>query len=282
MKKVIVLLTIGLTLLSCNLLKKAKNSGVNMYTIEQDKELGAQVAAEIAANPNEYPIVDSAANAELYAYVYKIRNKILNSGKVTNKDKFTWRVQIVNSDSVLNAFCTPGGYIYVYTGLMKYLDTEDELAGVIGHEIAHADLRHSTRQMTTMYGVEALAGAITGNRENLKKITAGVIGLKFSRDHENEADAKSVAYLCPTDYNANGGGKFFEKMVAAGNTKTIEFLSTHPNSEDRIKNYKEQKTALGCLGNKDFRAEYTAMKKLLTNIKTAGSGPVFNTGTIRR
>ena len=54
---------------------------------------------------------------------------------------------------MLNAFCTPGGYIYVYTGLIKYLDNEAQLAGVLGHEIAHADLRHVTDQLTEQYGV---------------------------------------------------------------------------------------------------------------------------------
>lgn len=272
MKKTVFLVITGLTLLACGLVDKAKEQGVNMYSVSQDKELGAQVAAEIAGNQSEYPLVDSAANSELYAYVYKIRNKILNSGKVTHKDDFSWQVKIINNDTVLNAFCTPGGYIYIYTGIMKYLDSEDELAGVLGHEIAHADMRHSTRQMTTMYGVDAVLGAIAGNKEMIKNISASLIGLKFSRNHETEADSKSVEYLCPTDYNANGGGKFFEKMVAAGNSRTIEFLSTHPNSEGRIENYNTKKTEYGCTGSKDYKSEYANMKKLLNNIKTAGSG----------
>ena len=65
-------------------------------------------------------------------------------------------LRIIHDDSTLNAFCTPGGYIYIYTGILKFLDSEDEFAGVLGHEIAHADLRHSTRQMTKQYGVQIL------------------------------------------------------------------------------------------------------------------------------
>ncbi len=284
MKKTALLFVAIVGLAACGLFKKGEGSkGINMYTIQQDKELGAQVEQEIASNPAEYPIVDSASNKELYAYIYKIRNKILNSGKVANKDNFAWRIKIINNDTILNAFCTPGGYIYVYTGIMKYLDSEDELAGVLGHEIAHADLRHSTRQMTTMYGVDVVLGAIAGNKEMIKQVSEGLIGLKFSRNHETEADSKSVEYLCPTDYNANGGGKFFEKIAAAGGGKSIEFLSTHPNPDKRIENYNAKKTEFGCTGNKDYKSEYAAMKKLLTNIKTpssnSGGGIIFNTGT---
>lgn len=268
MKKGILFLASIFILSSCGIFGKGK--GINIFTIQQDKELGLQVANEIASNPNEYPIVDSAANKELYAYVYKVRNKILNSGKVTHKDDFAWRIQIIDNPEVLNAFCTPGGYIYLYTGILKYLDTEDQLAGVLGHEIAHADLRHSTRQLTLLSGTDMLVSAIAGNKEAIKNVTVNLIGLKFSRNHETEADSRSVEYLCPTDYHANAGGKFFEKITADGSGKTIEFLSTHPNPDKRIESYNNKSSELGCTGNKDYRNEYANMKKLLNNIIPAG------------
>lgn len=238
---------------------KGKGGGLNLYTIEQDKQLGAQVAAEIESNPKEYPILDPVKYKSAYDYVYKVRDKILNSGNVTNKDKFLWQVKIIHNDSVLNAFCTPGGYIYVYTGILKYLDSEDQFAGVMGHEIAHADMRHSTRQMTSMYGIDAMVSILTGNRELLKQVTTGLIGLKFSRNHETEADEKSVSYLCPTDYNAAGGAGFFEKIQAAGGSKQPEFLSTHPDPGNRVEHFHNSKTTMGCTGNKNYQAEYKAM-----------------------
>lgn len=266
------LLAGGLLLASCDAMKKMQNEGVNLYSLQQDKELGAQVAGEIDNNTKEYPQVDSAANRDLYAYMYKVRNKILNSGKVTHKDDFQWRIRVIHNDTVLNAFCTPGGYIYVYTGILKYLDSEDQFAGVLAHEIGHADARHSTRQMTKLYGVQLLVDAIAGNQESIRTITTGLIGLKFSREHETEADQKSVEYLCPTDYNANGGGAFFQKMLDAGSGKTIEFLSTHPSSEDRVQHFNKAKNDLGCQGNKNYQNEYKAMQKLLNNIAPAKSG----------
>ncbi len=239
--------------------EKNKGKGFNLFTVQQDRELGAQVAQEIESNPKEYPVLDSASNKEVYRYLYKVRDNILNSGKVDFKDDFTWRMRIIHDDSTLNAFCTPGGYIYVYTGILKFLDSEDQLAGVLGHEIGHADMRHSTRQMTSMFGVQVLLDIIAGNRAMLKQVTGAIVGLKFSRSHETEADERSVRYLCPTEYDAAGGAGFFKKIEEMGGARQPEFLSTHPNPANRIENFYNSKTIMGCPGNKTFKTEYQAM-----------------------
>lgn len=255
------------TFSSCGILNGGSGStggGFNLFSIEQDKELGAQVAAEIEADKEQFPILDSLSNSEVYKYIYKIRASILNSGNVENKDNFAWKMKIIHDDSTVNAFCTPGGYIYVYTGLIKYLDSEDELAGVMAHEVAHADLRHSTRQMTKLYGVQMLLDVTLGSdRESIKQITSALIGLKFSRTHESESDAASVKYLCPTSYNAAGGAGFFEKIVAQGGSGTMEFLSTHPSPDNRIEHFNTTKTELGCVGTQTFQTAYERIKKLI-------------------
>ena len=128
--------------------------GLNLFSVEQDIELGRQVSQEINTNPTEFPILPEQSNREVYQYIRGITDKILNSGKVAHKDDFAWEVKIIDDPETLNAFATPGGYIYVYTGLIKFLDSEDELAGVMGHEIAHAAQRHSTQQMTKLYGLQ--------------------------------------------------------------------------------------------------------------------------------
>lgn len=237
--------------------------GFNLFSIQDDISLGKEVAAEIDGNPNEYPLLDSARYSASYAYLYKIRDKILNSGKVINKNEFAWRLRIINDDNTLNAFCTPGGYIYVYTGLMKFLDSEDQLAGVLAHEIGHADLRHSTQIMTKLYGVQVLLEVIAGNRQMIKELTTGLIGLKFSRTHETQADQASVTYMCPTDYNANAAGKFFEKIQAMGGASTPEWLSTHPSPENRIEHFNNLAIELGCTGKNTYQSEYKAMLRTL-------------------
>ena len=245
--------------------KKNKGKGINLFTVQQDRDLGATVAKEIDGNPTQYPLLDSAKYKEVYAYIYKVRNTLLNSGKVDFKDDFSWRVRIIHDDNTLNAFCTPGGYIYIYTGILKFMDSEDQLAGVMGHEMGHADMRHSTRQMTTMFGVQVIEQILLGNYAMLQQLTSAIVGLKFSRKHESEADQRSVMYLCPTQYNAAGAAGFFQKIDSLGSnsTRPPEFLSTHPNPEGRIEHFNNSKITLGCFGNNTFKGEYKKMVSLL-------------------
>jgi predicted Zn-dependent protease len=243
--------------------ESTQRKGFNLFTIDQDKQLGAQVAHEIDSNKREYPLLDSIKYREVYRYLYKVRDNILNSGKVSYRSEFLWKLHVIHNDSVLNAFCTPGGYIYVYTGILKFLDSEDQLAGVLGHEIGHADRRHSTRQMTQMFGIQLLLDVLAGNRNALKQVTGALIGLKFSRNHEIEADEQSVIYLCPTAYNAAGGAGFFEKIQAMGGGRVPEFLSTHPDPGNRIEHFYNSKTTMGCKGDQSFKTEYQKMVSLL-------------------
>ncbi|MGI9542374.1 MAG: M48 family metalloprotease, partial [Cyclobacteriaceae bacterium] len=189
-----------------------------LFSIEDDKKLGAQVSAEIASKPKEFPVLNQKSYPFAYKYLNGIRDKILRSGKVDYQDEFAWELKIIQNDTVLNAFATPGGYIYVYTGLIKYLDKEDDLAGVLGHEIAHADKRHSIRQLQKVYGIQILLSIALGqNPSQLEQIVGGLAGnlatLRFSREHEEEADDYSVVYLAQTPYQCNGAYSFFQKML---------------------------------------------------------------------
>jgi beta-barrel assembly-enhancing protease len=241
---------------------EAPSGGFNLFTLQQDRQLGHQVHLEIENNPAEYPVLDSASNVKAYKYIYDIRDKILASGKVIHKNDFVWRIRIIDDDNILNAFCTPGGYIYVYTGIIKYLEDESQLAGVMGHEMGHADLRHSTRQMTKIFGVQVLVAVTLGDTSLIGQITTALIGLKFSRQHETEADRMSVEYLCQTEYPADGAAGFFEKIQAEGGGSPPEFLSTHPSPLNRINDYHKWATALACPGKEKYKERYEAFKKL--------------------
>jgi len=247
-------------LYSCAALKDTWNN-LNVFPPSQDKLLGQQVNQEIQSNPSEYPILDRGKNIAVYQYVERIRDEILQTGKIQYRDSFAWDLKIIDNDSVLNAFVTPGGYIYVYTGLLNFLDSQDELAGVMGHEIAHADQRHSTKQLTKVLGVAILADAVLGKRDALEQVVTGLLQLSFSRASEKEADTYSVEYLCGTPYNASGAAGFFRKME--GQPSPPEFLSTHPNPSNRVVNLEAQKTEKGCSGTERYETQYQAFKALL-------------------
>lgn len=231
--------------------------------ISQDLQMGDATRAQIEADPTTYPILDSATYNVAYGHLYRMRATILNSGKVYYKDDFPWRIRIIKDDNTLNAFCTPGGYIYVYTGIIKYLDNETQLAGVLGHEIAHADRRHSANQMLKQYGVQTLIDIFTsGSTQQIAQIGAQLIALKFSRTDETEADDYSVRYLLGTEYDPQGAKYFFQKI--GGATSVPEFLSTHPNPDNRVTNIEETWKCLGSGGNTGtFAARYQELKNSL-------------------
>lgn len=243
---------------------KKDGRSFNIFTIQDDKELGLQVKNEIAANPSQYPVLSETAYPQAYAYLRGLRDKILATGTVRYRNEFLWEVYIIEDDATLNAFCAPGGYIYVYTGLIKFLDTEDELAGVLGHEIAHADLRHSTSQLTKAYGVGTLVSVVLGDNQGLiSDIAQNLLFLSFSRSDETSADKASVTYLCQTDLNAAGAAGFFQKLEDIGGSSTPAFLSTHPNPDNRVVKINQEKIDQGCTGNNTNDAAYNAFKASL-------------------
>lgn len=248
------------TLSSCD-----KNGNLNILSVEDDKKLGLQVSQQIEGNPTEYPLLDESTYASSYTYLRGITDKILNSGKLAYRNEFVWKVKIIRDDNTLNAFCTPGGYIYVYTGLIKYLDNEDQLAGVMGHEIAHADLRHTSRQMTKQYGYTTLIQVLTGKDPGtLAQIALNLKSLQNSREFETEADSKSVEYLSPTNYACNGAAGFFEKMLANGSSQSQpQWLSTHPNPDNRVTNINAKADQLRCSKTPSAPATYQDFKNSL-------------------
>lgn len=243
------------------------SGGLNIFSIEDDKNLGLQTKQQIESDPAQFPILDPATNRAAYDYINGLRNDILASGNVIHKDDFAWEVKIIRQDDIQNAFCTPGGYIYVYTGLIKYLDSKSALAGVMGHEMAHADRRHSTTQMTKTYGVQTLLEVALGKNQGLlSQIGAELVALKFSRSDESEADEYSVKYLCPTRYHADGAAYFFQKIISSGGSNPPEFLSTHPNPDNRVSNIQQHAKDGGCvstISNSEDVDGYAAFKALL-------------------
>jgi predicted Zn-dependent protease len=236
---------------------------INVFSIEDDKKMGLDVDNEIASNPAEFPVLSESQYATAYAHLRRITNEILNKATLKHRSDFVWQTKIIKNDTVLNAFCTPGGYIYVYTGLIKFLESEDQLAGVIGHEIAHADERHTTEAMTSAMGRDILLKLILGDSSLIGQVTDGLLGLKYSRGHESESDIKSVEYLNPTEYDARGAARFFEKLIAAGSGGGPQFLSTHPNPDNRVENILKHWESLGSKPGQTFNSRYTDFKNSL-------------------
>jgi len=268
MMKRIVSFPLGLVMMTLVFLSSCSedNNGINIFTVEDDMQLGLQMEQEIQGSPAEYPLLSHSEYTEAYQHIERVRDAVLATGLVDYDTEFEWAVHIIRNDTVLNAFCTPGGYIYFYTGMIKFLDNEAEFAGVMGHEMAHAARRHSTEQMTTAYGLQVLLSVVLGQNPSLlaqmaADLAAGVASLAFSRNDEYEADEYSVKYLYETSYDARGVGGFFEKIT--GSPQPPEFLSTHPNPDNRIEKINETWLELGGKEGEEYPERYQQFKSSL-------------------
>lgn len=251
-------------------------SGINLFSKSDDVQLGRDLDDEIRNNPEEYPIFKGDPSIKKYINE-RIFQHIVASPKVESKNVYNYQLEIIDQD-ILNAFALPGGYIYIYTGLLNYLDSEAALAGVIGHEIAHAEERHATERMTSYYGVSILLSFVLGdNPSQIAEIGANLfVGLGFlanSRSDENESDERSFEYLQDTRYYPGAVKFFFEKMRDDGLTssksdKVATFLSTHPDPVDRISNTNNRLQSAG-LTIMDYKSEGEGIFKdeYLKNVK---------------
>ena len=149
-----------------------------------------------------------------------------------------WEVNLLASKQI-NAFCMPGGKIAFFTGILDKMKlTDDEAAMVMGHEIAHALREHSraraAKSKLTNFTTIAVAVLVGGNAGELARVGGGLLGLRFSRSDETEADLVGMELAARAGYNPASGIALWEKMSAANQGAPMEFMSTHPSGTTRI------------------------------------------------
>lgn len=235
---------------------------INIFSIQDDKALGLESKLQIETDDTNYPILDSTKYPSAYQHLYRIRDSILASGQLTYRNEFPWYMRIIEDDSTLNAFALPGGYMYFYTGIIKFLDNEAQFAGVMAHEMVHVDRRHSTNYLTKVYGVGLLLSIVAGdNPSMLAQIAVSLLNLQFSRTNEYEADEYGVKFMYHTSYNAPSLGDFFQKME--GKTPLPAILSTHPSPADRVEKINEHWQNLGGQSGNLYESSYADFKNSL-------------------
>ncbi len=223
----------------------AEKSLAQAVVSDQDEEkLGLQVKSELDKQGVRY-VTDPA----ITSYVQGIANKIIPSAS-KERPGVKWRVFTIDDPKTVNAFATPGGYMYVYTGLLLAADNEAEVAGVLGHEAGHVVARHSARQLVQAYGLQNVLGLALGKNPNLiaklgSTVAAQGYLLKNSRGAEDEADALGVRYASLASYDPHGLVTFFQKLGAKeGKTPAaLTWLSTHPPSAERVQHVQSEITS---------------------------------------
>jgi predicted Zn-dependent protease len=178
---------------------------------------------------------------ELQAYVAGIGKRMAAKSE---RPDLPWEFHVVNDASV-NAFALPGGFIYVTRGLLTYMNSEAELATVLGHEIGHVTARHSVQQIskaqlaTLGLGLGSILSSDVAQYAGIASQGLGVLFLKYGRDAENQADELGFRYALGQNYDVREMGNVFQTLarsseVGGGGGRLPEWLSTHPNPENRI------------------------------------------------
>ncbi len=213
-------------------------------TKDQELQLGKEAAAEVERT------MDVISNPEAEAWLNRIGQRLAQTPQA---NAYPYYFKIVNEPAI-NAFALPGGPMFVHTGLIREAENEDQVAGVLAHEMSHIALRHGANQMSkqqtwqTIAGVVGAAAGVAGGGSCGLLCQAVQLGggltenamlMRFSRDHERDADLNGARMMAAAGYNPIELARFFEKLQAqsgaAASPKGITaFLSSHPSPGNRV------------------------------------------------
>jgi beta-barrel assembly-enhancing protease len=224
--------------------------GFNLFSKQQDMQLGEESAAQVR---KQMTVVNDPVLTE---YVNRV-GKRLASAKEAQDSGFPFTFEVVAEPSI-NAFALPGGHMFIHTGLLKAVESESQLAGVMGHEMSHVILRHGTNQASkrNLFELPAmLASKMSGNSSMLGQLTQLGIGLGansvllgFSRNAESQADLMGSHLMSESGYDPTELAHFFSKLNSPGKGvmgNVAQFMSDHPNPDDREAAIERESRLLG-------------------------------------
>ncbi len=228
-------------LLACPLLMHCScdvfgTAGSLLVSEDDETKLGAEFNAHLRDSAKvEFPlyVAKTAQDTVFQNYVTGIAKEIVAAIPADEKPSYGFTFTIIDKN-VENAFAVPGGYVYIYTGIIKKMQDESELTGVLGHEIAHVTQHHYRAQMAKQAGLSTLIQVLVGNQPGqLTQLVAGsffqLAGLKMSRENEADADSHGTDYEGLVKRNPLGIAKYFSRV-----DPTSTWFSTHPSPDTRV------------------------------------------------
>jgi len=263
---------------------KRSPSGFNLFSVQQDIDLGRQSAMEV--EKQLLMLNDSRVDRFLSGIIARLSANAPGA-------KYPYTIEAVNSKEI-NAFALPGGPMYVNRGLITASRTEAELAGVLAHEMSHVILRHGTEQASKAYLGQAglsLLGGLLGKSGTPAQIINAVGGfglnaafLKFSRSDEYEADALGAELMAKAGYDPLAMATMFAMLRAEQGrdpSQLEEFFSSHPPAADRESRIRTVASSLGTGGAREVVGGFTSIQSRLGGLATvpATSEPQVNTST---
>ena len=242
--------------------------GFNLFSKQQDVQLGLENAAEVR---KQMVVIKDPVLTE---YVNRVGKRLV-SAREAQESGFPFTFEVV-ADPSINAFALPGGPMFINTGLLKAVDTEGQLAGVMGHEMSHVILRHGTNQasksklieLPAVLGSQVAGGSMMGQLAQLGiGLGANSVLLKFSRSAESQADLMGSHLMAESGYAPMEMARFFEKLNAQGGGRTLQFLSDHPNPDNREKAIEQEARKLPSQNYSYQTGEFQRMKQVVAKIK---------------
>lgn len=239
LEKLLLTLITAVIFTGCQQTPYTNRSQMVFYSPAQEVQMGLSASQEILKNEK------LSKDKEKIAMVERIGKKIAN---VARKDEYKWEFYVIQKD-VMNAFCLPGGKVFVYEGIFKAAQNEDQLATVMSHEVAHALARHGAERMS-MAQVAQLGKVVVQKAAGLEgsemfDIAYGLgaqygVMLPYSRKFEYEADEIGLYLMDAAGYDVNEAVKFWENMrKMKDGPQPPEFISTHPADGNRIARIQE-------------------------------------------
>ena len=219
---------------------------VSNISDEQEVEIGKQTNQQVL---QQYQLYDSP---QIQQYVSNLGQELLNS---SDSRDIPFTFQVVDSDEV-NAFATPGGFVYITTGLLKTAENRAQLASVMAHEIAHINERHGIKGLKQAVAAQGIASTVGVDSNTLAQMAYKLAAdLPQSRSFEYEADSRGLEILQQAGYPPQAFANFLAKLEGGGGTP--EFIRTHPTGEHRIEAISQTQTATQVSTNKgQDRSEY--------------------------
>lgn len=241
MRKTIFLFSIlfAISFLSgCITIPETGRSALILTSPSYENQLGNEGYAEVISKSK----IDK--DPKLNGILKRVGSRIASQ---TGHNEYKWEFTLIESEEQ-NAWCMPGGKVAVYTGILPAMDNEAGMAAVIGHEVAHATLRHAGQRISQGLIVELGLSVVDLSLKNskYKNTIIGLLGagasvgvmLPYSRSHETEADMVGFRYMAKAGYDPNEAIKFWERFEKSSTGAPPEFLSTHPGTGRRIKDLK--------------------------------------------
>ncbi|MGE0642436.1 MAG: M48 family metallopeptidase [Nitrospira sp.] len=229
---------------------------VDRIPIEWEQKLGESAYHDFLAR--QEIVKEGAAVTAVEEMTRRLTSQIADN-------PYTFEVTVVRSD-VVNAFALPGGYIVVFTGLMKKAENAEEVAGVLAHELNHVLQRHGLERIVKQLGFVAVVSIALGNPPGLggimKQLGIELMTLKFGREQETEADLTGLQLLHRAKIDPNGMITFFERLAEKDGSR-VEWLSTHPMSSTRADRLRAQLAELPHQGHEPFTFEWATVRVAL-------------------